>query len=48
MQTLKPCERAQKKAASLTRDRFTTSKAIQEQQTQEQDSTRPGGLQEVS
>jgi hypothetical protein len=26
-------ERAQKKAASLTRDRFTTSKAIQEQQT---------------
>jgi len=35
-QTLKPCKRAQKKAASLTRDRFTTSKAIQEQQTQGQ------------
>jgi hypothetical protein len=32
--------RAQKKAASLTRDRFTTSKAIQEQQTQTQDTTK--------
>jgi len=31
--------RAQKKAASLTRDRFTTSKAIQEQQTQKKYST---------
>jgi len=35
----KPSMRAQKKAASLTRDRFTTSKAIQEQQTQEHYST---------
>ncbi len=40
--------RAQKKAASLTRDRFTTSKAIQEQQTQKKNSKEPGGLQEVS
>jgi hypothetical protein len=40
--------RAQKKAASLTRDRFTTSKAIQEQQTQKEDSTGSEGMQEVS
>src|SRR5579859_2750852 len=40
--------RAQKKAASLTRDRFTTSKAIQEQQTQKKNSRQRDGLQEVS
>jgi hypothetical protein len=33
-----PLKRAQKKAASLTRDRFTTSKAIQEQQTHRENS----------
>jgi len=48
VQTLKPGVRAQKKAASLTRDRFTTSKAIQEQQTQLEDSTRGPGTQENS